>query len=198
MTHADAARWNDRYTQDGARWRTRSPRQLLLDFAYLLPPTGLALDAAAGVALHGLFLAERGLRVIALDVSEVGLRLARQLAQERGVWLETAVLDLSHPWLPTNTFDVIVNFRFLERATFPVYRQALKQGGLLFFETFLKTQANADAPAHYLNPGELRDAFHDFEILHSAIADNPHYPSNKQRVAEQLIARKPEAIHERE
>lgn len=198
MTHPDAARWNGRYLKDGARWQTRSPRRLLLDFAHLLPATGLALDAAAGVALHGLFLAERGLHVIALDVSEIGLRLARQLARERGVWLETAVLDLSHPWLPANTFDVIVNFRFLERATFPVYRQALKPGGLLFFETFLKTQANADDPVHYLNPGELQNSFRDFEIIHSGIINNPYYPSDKQRVSEQLVARKPEVIHERE
>ncbi len=198
MTHTDAARWNGRYQKDGAHWQTRSPRQLLVDFAHLLPQSGLALDAAAGVALHGLFLAERGLHVIALDVSEIGLRLARESARERGVWLETAVLDLSRPWLPANTFDVIVNFRFLERATFPMYRQALKPGGLLFFETFLKTQPQEEYPHHYLNPGELQNAFPDFEILHSAITENPNYPSNKQRVAEQLIARKLEKSHERE
>lgn len=195
-THPDAARWNHRYVEDGDRWRKRAPRSLLLDFAHLLPTTGLALDAAAGVALHGLFLAKRGLHVIALDVSEVGLRLAQQMAQERGLWLETAVLDLSHPWLPANTFDVIVNFRFLERATFPVYRRALKPGGLLFFETFLKTQPNVDYPHHYLNPGELRAAFGDFEILHSEIAENNGSLSCKQKVTEQLIARKPETQNE--
>ncbi|MEJ2746297.1 MAG: class I SAM-dependent methyltransferase, partial [Anaerolineae bacterium] len=169
MTHPDAARWNHRYTQDGHTWQERRPRQLLREFAHLLPDQGLALDAAAGVGLHGLFLAERGLHVIALDVSEVGLRLARESAQRRGLWLETAVFDLAHPWLPANYFDVIANFRFLERATFPVYRQALKPGGLLFFETFLKTDPQGDYPDHYLNPGELKQAFAGFTVIHSGL-----------------------------
>ncbi|MCP4429281.1 MAG: class I SAM-dependent methyltransferase [Chloroflexi bacterium] len=190
MVHPDAKRWNARYANEGEKWQTRSPRPLLLEYVHLLPLTGLALDAAAGVALHGLFLAERGLHVIALDISEVGLGLALRSAKERGVWLETAVYDLSRPWLPADTFDVIVNFRFLERAAFPVYRHALKPGGLLFFETFLKIGTEPDYPDHYLNPGELRDAFAEWEIVHSAVVKGG-CRSGRQVVAEQLVAYKP-------
>ncbi len=89
--HPDAVKWNERYRQEGERWLASKPRDLLIAFADLLPQTGLALDAAAGVSMHGLFLAERGLHVLALDISEVGLRLAKQTATEKGVWLETAV-----------------------------------------------------------------------------------------------------------
>lgn len=189
-THPDARRWDDRYAQDGDDWLNGRPRQLLLDFAHLLPSSGLALDAAAGVAAHGLFLAERGLHVIALDISEVGLRLARQRARVKGVCLETAVLDLASPWLPANTFDVIVNFRFLERSTFPVYQHALKPGGLIFFETFLKTEPNVDYPDHYLNPNELRRAFSEFEIIHHTVTEVTGACSVRQKVTEQLVARK--------
>lgn len=66
--------------------------------------------------------------MVCLDVSEVGLRLAREQARRENLWLETAVYDLSHPWFPPACFDVILNFRFLERATFPMYRRALKPG----------------------------------------------------------------------
>jgi tellurite methyltransferase len=190
MAHTDAQRWDRRYTEDGRHWQGRQPRQLLVDFAHLLPASGLALDAAAGVALHGLFLAERGLHVIALDVSEVGLRLARESAQKRGVWLETAVLDLAQPWLPANYFDVIVNFRFLERATFPVYRQALKSGGLLFFETFVKIDPQDEYPEHYLDPGELQAAFADFSIIHHAQTEILNSQSQPIKMTEHLIARK--------
>ena len=189
-THPDAHRWNHRYTQNGNDWLNGRPRRLLLDFAHLLPSSGLALDAAAGVALHGLFLAERGLHVIALDISEVGLRLALQAAREQGLRLEAAVLDLTSPWLPANTFDVIVNFRFLERATFPVFRRALKPGGLIFFETFLKTDPVVDYPDHYLNPGELRRAFSEFEIVHHVVTVVTGACSTRQKVTEQLIARR--------
>ncbi len=187
---ADAVRWNQRYAKDGLHWQARHPRHLLTRFAHLLPPGGMALDAAAGVALHGLFLAERGLHVVALDVSEVGLRLARESAKQRGLRLETAVLDLAHPWLPANYFDVIVNFRFLERATFPVYRQALKPGGLLFFETFVKIDPQGSYPDHYLNPGELAAAFANFTIIHHGQTEILNNQSQPVKITEQLIARK--------
>jgi SAM-dependent methyltransferase len=190
MTPDAAIRWNGRYTTDGYHWQKRRPRQLLVEFAHLLPESGLALDAAAGVALHGLFLAERGLHVIALDISEVGLRLARESALKRGLWLETAVLDLAHPWLPASYFDVIVNFRFLERATFPVYRQALKPGGLIFFETFVKIDPQEEYPEHYLDPGELRAAFANFSIIHHGQEEIRDGQSRLIKMSEQLVARK--------
>lgn len=195
--HPDAQKWNEIFTMDGAAWLARKPRQLLLDYSPMLPEHGLALDAAAGVAIHGRYLAHRGLHVIALDISEVGLRLARQQALAQGLWLEAAVYDLSHPWFPADCFDVIVNFRFLERATFPVYRRALKPGGWLIFETFVKTDTAVPTPAHYLNPGELKAAFTGWEIVH--FADTAvQSPDCRLRRVEQLVARKPANPHQGE
>ena len=189
-SHPDAQKWNGIFQREGDAWLSRRPRQLLLDYVKMLPRRGLALDAAAGVAIHGRYLARYGLHVIALDISEVGLRLARQQAQAEGVWLEAAVYDLAHPWFPPNCFDVILNFRFLERATFATYRQALKPGGWLLFETFIKTEPAAPTPAHYLNPGELKAAFADWQIIHYADTIAPAPGCHQRRVA-QLVARKP-------
>ena len=75
MTHLDAQRWNKRYAAEGLVWLERSPRALLLNHEHLLPNSGLALDAAAGVAANGLYLAQQGLHVIALDISETGHKL---------------------------------------------------------------------------------------------------------------------------
>ncbi len=191
-THPDARKWNTRFGQNSAAWLASPPRQLLLNFAHLLPETGLALDAAAGVATHGFFLAQRGLHVIALDISEVGMRLARERALEAGVWLETAVVDLSQPWLPINTFDVIVNFRFLQRETFPVYRRALKPGGLLIFETFVRTDYEARDADYYLEPDELHAAFADWVVEHYAEVDGRCQPGKYSKRAAQLVARKPQ------
>lgn len=188
--HPDAVKWNGRYQTEGAKWQQSHPRQLLLDFADMLPPSGLALDAAAGVGVHGLFLAERGWHVIALDISEVGLRMGKAEAVKRGLSLETAVFDLVNPWLPPNSFDVILNFRFLERGTFPVYRQALKSGGWLIFETFVRLDRNVKDPDFFLEPGELFAAFSDFEIVHSAEVDVVGQRSGKKKRVEQLVARK--------
>ena len=192
IKHPDAVKWNDRYQQEGERWLASKPRGLLLDFAHLLPETGLALDAAAGVSMHGMFLAERGLHVLALDISEVGLRLAQQTAAEKGVWLETAVFDLSHLWLPPNTFDVIVNFRFLKRSTFPIYKQALRPGGLLFFETFVRPDTEEEHPHFFLDPGELYAGFcNDLEIVYYDSKEVTGSIRGRLQSSEQLVARKP-------
>ncbi len=189
--HPDAVKWNSRYQTEGKKWQNSRPRQLLLDFADRLPATGLALDAAAGVGVHGLFLAERGWHVIALDISEVGLRFGKEVAVRRGLRLETAVFDLTNPWLPANSFDVILNFRFLERHTFPVYRQALKPNGWLIFETFIRPCDDVLDPEYFLEPGELMSAFSDFDIIHSVQKDSLGQKTGKVKRVEQLVARKP-------
>jgi tellurite methyltransferase len=187
----DARRWDERYAAEGETWLERKPRQLLLDFAHLLPKKGRALDAASGVSASGLFLARQGLQVIALDVSEIALRMAVQRSRETDLPFQAAVWDLANPWLPPDTFDVILNFHFLERATFPVYRQALKPGGLVFFETFLKLDLSLLNPDYYLNPGELRSAFEDYEILHSQEIKVPAGERHPPRGTAQLVARNP-------
>lgn len=185
--HPDAKKWNKRYHEEGEDWLEKSPRQLLLDYAELLPTQGLGLDAAAGVANNGTFLAQKGMKVIALDISENALRLAIKRAREEKLPISAAVYDLSSPWLPTDYFDVIVNFRFLERATFPIYRSSIKRGGLLFFETYLQMDPDTTHPDYYLKPGELIRAFQDFEIIHWKEIDGP----GVKRASAQLVARKP-------
>ncbi len=191
MPHPDARRWDERYAQEKDRWLDHDPRQLLVEYAHLLPKHGLALDAASGVGVNSLFLARRGLHVIALDISEIALRLAIRQARAEGLSLSAAVYDLSSPWLPTSFFDVILNFHFLERATLPSFRRALKPGGLLFFETFMKTGGEIDQPEYYLEPGELQAAYQDFEIIHTREMLLPATENHPPRGMAQLVARKP-------
>lgn len=165
-THPDAARWDTRYQDNSRPWLPRGPRQLLIDYAHLLPESGLALDAACGVGANGHFLAQRGLRVIALDISLVALRMAVHWGAINACPLEAAVYDLAHPWLPPERFDVILNFHFLERGCIPQFQKALKPGGLIYFETFLKTELCPENPERYLEPGELRAVFQDYQIVH--------------------------------
>lgn len=193
MTNPDALRWNQRYASAADSWLLQPPNDLLRVFQHLLSFEGYALDAAAGVAANGLYLAERGLHVIALDISEHALRLARRRAQAQGVKIDAAVYDLSRPWLPEEFFDVIVNFRFLERALFPTYRAALKTGGLLFFEAFSKPcpQPPVARPEHYLEEGELLAEFGDWDIIHAKTILRSGRDSSRDRVVQQLVVRKP-------
>ncbi|MGC8856641.1 MAG: class I SAM-dependent methyltransferase [Anaerolineae bacterium] len=190
MPHPDASRWDERYRQNPEQWLRRPPHQLLRAFAHLLPSRGLALDVAAGTAANGLFLAERGLCVIALDISLTGLRLAQQRARQASLPLSLAVMDLSSPWLPDHHFDVILNFYFLSRPLLQRYHQALKPGGLLFFETYLKDPLHTSE--HYLESGELHRAFAAWEILYSQEGPRRgHREADTTRRIAQLVACKP-------
>jgi SAM-dependent methyltransferase len=191
LVHKDAVRWDERYTLEGEQWLAKSPRQLLEAYAHMLPSNGLALDAACGVGVNALFLARRGLHVVALDISEVGLRLAKVQAQALGLPLSAAVYDLAHPWLPEEHFDVITNFHFLERATLPVFNRSLKPGGILLFETFVKTETSPDKPGYYLEPGELPAAYVGFEIIYQGRSRLLDDRDELVRLTEQLVARKP-------
>ncbi len=188
--HPDALKWNGRYQTDGPYRQQGHPSRMLQAFDHLLPDNGVVLDAAAGVGVNSLFVARQGISVVALDISEVGLRLLRQQSADLGVRVETAVFDLTQPYFPANCVDVILNFRFLERSAFAAYRQALRPGGLLFFETFVHTGVE-ESPAYFLEPGELHHAFADFDLIHSAETTIPGHRSGRMRHVAQLVARKP-------
>ena len=191
MPHPDAQFWDARYLTDKAHWARRQPYPLLRSYADQLPAAGLALEVAAGAAPAGIFLAGRGLRVIAMDISEAGLRLAQQRAHELCLPLALVVMDMSDPWLPPAGFDIILNFYYLSRPLFETYRQALKPGGWLFFETFVQDPDRRCNSAHYLESGELYSAFQDWEILHWAETWRKRGGNtlSSRRIA-QLVARK--------
>lgn len=192
MPHPDALIWDERYTKD-ERWQSaRPPRLLVTSHIEILPRKGLALDIACGMAATGLHLAERGLQVIALDVSNAALRLTQSKVKKESLPVSFAVMDLTDLWLPHGHFDVILNFYYLSRPLWKTYRESLKPGGLLFFETFLREEGINQH--HYLDSLELKNAFDDWEIIHYAETQRPSRSPNrpeKNRKFAQLVARKP-------
>jgi len=161
---------------------------------HLLPRNGLVLDVASGTASTGIHLARRGWQVIALDVSNAALRVAQSQVQNEALPVSFAVMDLmDDPWLPSDYFDVILNFYFLSRPLMKTYRKSLKPSGLLIFETFLRDDNSSDVhgmPHHYLEPFELKDAFKEWETIHYAETQRNDRPG-KARWIVQLVTRKP-------
>jgi SAM-dependent methyltransferase len=199
MPHPDALIWDDRYSND-VRWRDlHSPRRLLTSHQNLLPRSGLALDAACGTTPTGLHLARQGWQVIALDVSNAALRIAQSEVQKKALPVSFALMDLANPWLPSNRFDIILNFYYLSRPLLSTYRKSMKRGGLLFFETFVRDDSfSSDEdgnPYHYLEPHELKYAFEDWNIIHYKETQKASRSTERRRKSQriaQLVARKPE------
>lgn len=83
MTEDSREHWDAHYSQCGQIWSGRVNVRLA-EVAVSLPP-GTALDLGCGEGADAVWLAERGWRVVAADVSAVALQRAARLARERGV-----------------------------------------------------------------------------------------------------------------
>jgi SAM-dependent methyltransferase len=167
MTESDRVKWDRRYAQP--RQVDLAPPDLLSEFDALLPRQGSALDIAAGDGRLALWLAGRGLDVLAVDISTAGLELAQRAAVDQGFEIETIALDLEAEPLPVGPFDVITCFNYRQRDLFPHIHERLKDGG--FFLAEVATVANLERHSHpslkYLaEPGELRQDCEPLEIVH--------------------------------
>jgi len=134
------------------------PSGWVLRFAHLLRPGGRALDLACGRGRHALFLASRGLHVLAVDRDVDALE---SLRGHKGVIPLRAELE-DGPWpLPGFRFDAVVVTRYLHRPLLPDLVASVDEGGVLLYETFLSGQEALGKPTRpdfLLRPGELREA----------------------------------------
>lgn len=152
-------------------------------------PKGRALDIATGEGRNAVFLAKKGFQVEGVDISVVGLSKAKKLAAENGVKIQTTNADLRKYRIKPNSYSVILNFYYLQRNLFPQIKAGLKKGGVIVFETHtmehLKNPGGATWEKDFLlQPGELKKAFAEFEILHYSESND-----GKNAVAS-LIAKK--------
>ncbi|MBT8147935.1 MAG: methyltransferase domain-containing protein [Gammaproteobacteria bacterium] len=151
------------------------PAKLLEEFLPLLVTTinkNGVLDLACGSGRNGKLLVRHNLPVIFADIRSAALnKISSELAG-----LKTAAqfweVDFEDPVgrpLAGKKFDVILVFNYLHRPLIQDLRKSLVEGGLLFYETFTVEQAALGRPKnpdYLLKPGELRDWFEDWEILH--------------------------------
>jgi hypothetical protein len=183
---SDAIKWNDRY-RSGVEAAFEQPRSFLIEAEKFLPRAGLVLDVAMGLGGNASFLIDRGLRVIGFDVSEVGVRRAK----DRLPGLMAAVIDLERFDLPAASFDAVINFYYLQRDLWPIYKRVIRSGGVLIMETLLQDGSRSDVkPEYLLKPDELRRAFADWDIL--LYREGPQGKDcDSARTVASLVARKP-------
>jgi tellurite methyltransferase len=166
MSEEDRARWDARYAAGNHGREQPSPfLEALID---RLPPRGRALDVAGGAGRNALLLARHGLDVTVVDVSEVGLAIARRRAEEAGLAIRTERRDLAADGLPAGPWDVIVSILYLERRLFPAYRAALAPGGLLCFlqPTVDNLLRHARPPRPFLlEPGEIAKLARELDVI---------------------------------
>lgn len=136
--------WNQRYAGDDLAYG-EAPNDFLAQMADRFPNHGNALDIGAGEGRNALFLASRGLNVLAIDQSEVGMQKALRLAHERGLTLRTQAIDLQHFVAEPNSFDVISSIfvhlpTTLRAAVHQHVYSWLKPGGVFLLEAYAPDQ----------------------------------------------------------
>ncbi len=176
--HPNRRHWDARYRESYA---PRSPSALLRRWVARLTP-GHALDVACGTGRNALLLAEHGWRVLGVDISPVGLQIARVESRRRGLDLDLVALDLDAWPIPAARFDLVCVFRFLQRPLCPRLAAAIKPGGMLIYETFTIDQRRYEGGPRQdeflLQPGELPSLFPDLTQLeyHEGIVEEDGRP----------------------
>ncbi|MEW6377890.1 MAG: methyltransferase domain-containing protein [Thermodesulfobacteriota bacterium] len=165
---SDQERWNERFKGKEFAFG-KEPNPFLrrhIDFL----PKGKALDIASGEGRNSIFLAQHGFDVDAVDISERGLKKARQLAKEKDAKIHTLLADLGHFKIEKERYDLIANFYFLKRSLIPQIKKGLKKGGRIIFETYTLEQralgtGGPKHPRYFLKSNELLRLFKEFRIL---------------------------------
>jgi 2-polyprenyl-3-methyl-5-hydroxy-6-metoxy-1,4-benzoquinol methylase len=127
--------WNDRYRDKGAVWGAE-PNQFVAEYLEDLEPCRI-LDVGAGQGRNAIWLANRGHRVTAVDISDVAVAQAREIAREAGVEVEFIAADLAEWEPPTEAYDLVllayIQATAAERKLIHAKaRRALAPGGRVF------------------------------------------------------------------
>jgi SAM-dependent methyltransferase len=169
-----AARWDGRYAAEGFLFGT-APNDVLAAHAGLIAPGDRVLCVADGEGRNSTFLAARGCRVVAFDVSRVGLDKARALAAGRGVEVDFRQASIDDWDWDGADFDAIVAV-FVQFATpaqraamFAGFGRALRPGGLLLLVGYgpLQMDYRTGGPGvleHLYDESMLREAFRGWSI----------------------------------
>lgn len=134
--------WNERYSESGFVYGTE-PNVFLAANTPLL--RGPVLSLAEGEGRNAVFLAEQGLEVLGVDLSDVGLAKARKLAASRKVTIRTEVADLSQYVPAPDHYGSVISISAhlpsdVRARLYPLVRASIKPGGVFLLEAYGKAQ----------------------------------------------------------
>lgn len=159
------AKWDSRHADPD---KQPEAAQVLRQNLHLLPRQGRALDLACGLGGNALLLAEQGLQVTAWDISPVAIERLTGVAQNKGLAnLSAEVRDIEERPPSPGSFDLIVVSYYLERRLTQNLIDALKPGGLLFYQTFTRVAVSSEGPSNpdfRLGDNELLQLFSPLQL----------------------------------
>ncbi|TFE01623.1 class I SAM-dependent methyltransferase [Jeotgalibacillus salarius] len=137
---------------------------------------GRCLAVAEGEGRNAVYLAGKGLDVTVWDYAEEGLKKTQALAAEKGVYVHTALTDLTAAQWPSEAFDTVVNvFGHVDPAgrtsMLRGIRNAIRPGGYYISEVYSKHQlpykSGGPPKEEFLyDAADMLKTFEDWKIIH--------------------------------
>ncbi len=174
-------RWNERYAARELVWSAGPNRLLEAQLGGAAP--GSALDAACGEGRNALWLAEQGWRVTGVDFSDVAIRKARQIGEQRGVSVSWHVLDVARDPLPEAGYDLVAVLYLHtdpdERARWlPRLAGAVAPGGTFLYighdpDNVAHGVGGPQDPAYLPSAGEISACLGGFRLDRAEVVERP-------------------------
>lgn len=166
--------WEERFNTEDYVFG-RAPAAFLRKHEDWLTPGASALSVADGEGRNSVFLAQKGLSVIAWDGAPSAIAKARKLAQEAGVEVAYEVADLEAWDWPEAAYDLVLGvfIQFVgpeaRARLFARMVRALRPGGVLMLHGYTPKQlvygtGGPKAVENLYTEALLREAFADLEI----------------------------------
>jgi len=165
MSILDRDKWNQRYAEDC--YRKNNPVTLVEGWLPELP-VGRALDVACGAGRNAIFMAQAGYQVDAIDISQEGLKLASQQADNLGLSINWIEQDLDKPYQFDTDYELILVMWYVDLELISRLCGCLAPGGYLLCEEHLVTDREVIGPANLnfrVAPGDLTAAVSSLDVL---------------------------------
>lgn len=180
----DKERWNKRYLEFPMPETVSNILEKYIDEVNV----GQAIDIACGTGRNTHYLADKGFYIDAVDISDYALGEVKNSATITKI--ET---DLDKYNITPKKYDLIVNTNYLNRRLVSQMKDALKEGGVVVFETFIVAHGDYKHDTmnldYLLRKNELLHSFIGLDIMYYEERDDVNLRGEKVRIAS-LVARK--------
>jgi len=180
----DRERWNKRYLEFPMPDSVSNILEKYIDEVNV----GQAIDIACGTGRNTHYLADKGFLVDAVDISDYALGKVKESATITKI--ET---DLDKYNITPKKYDLIINTNYLNRRLVSQMKDALKEGGVVVFETFIVAHGDYNHETmnldYLLRKNELLHSFIGLDVIYYEERDDVNLRGEKVRIAS-LVAKK--------
>jgi SAM-dependent methyltransferase len=166
---AEREDWNDTY-RVGTHFKTTA-NQFLVETVRGRRP-GAALDIAMGQGRNAIYLAQQRWRVTGVDISDEGIRIARETAALQKVKLDVVQQDIEKYDFGTSRWDLVtLIYAGSDPKLIARIKPSVRKGGVFVVEFFHKESTQGTGIGGF-ETGELAKQFAGWKILKDEVVDD--------------------------